>query len=294
MLSARGVTPDQHPLDHEVGVALQQDAIDPRAGVALVGVADQEAPRLLRAGEESPLHPRREEGAASAGEPRVHDELAHRLRLQVALEHAVGGEVAVARDVVGDLLRVDAPDVREQAPPLLVLKERVPLYGRDPRPLAGEHADRELRGGADPPRRLVDENPDRIRRDRPEEHGRPVRPGDLREGLEPLQPVAGRAPDLDRGAPLLDRAQERLARGLAAGGERGGVPGEVDARDLGVRPRLVLGAGALQQLLEGGRGFSHGEIPPLKRPATRRRARRPGPDPRRPRGASRCARPRRR
>ena len=113
---AGGVGGDNHPFDHSMRIALHQDAIDPRSGVALIGVADQVLRLALLAAQKLPLGAGREVGAAAAAQGR----LLHRLD-QLFLAHRQGaGEAGVAAggDVVVDVIRVDDAAAGEQ-PPLL-------------------------------------------------------------------------------------------------------------------------------------------------------------------------------
>ncbi len=68
---AGGEGADQHPLDDAVRVALEHRAVHVGAGVALVGVADEElAAAVGLLGEQLPLEAGREAGAAAAAQPR--------------------------------------------------------------------------------------------------------------------------------------------------------------------------------------------------------------------------------
>ena len=112
VLAAGRVRGDRHRLDHGERVALHDHAVLERAGLGLVGVADQvvRAARLARDG--VPLAPHRERGAAAADEVGV-DDLA---------DHALGAEVdrppqrvvAAVGAVVVEAVGVDAADPPQQ------------------------------------------------------------------------------------------------------------------------------------------------------------------------------------
>ena len=104
---------DRHALDEGERVVLHEDPVLERAGLGLVGVAD-EVVRLGRlAGDGAPLAAGREGRAAATEQARRGDLgddrlAAHRERLRQSLE-------AAGRPVVGEARRVDAADPGEQA-----------------------------------------------------------------------------------------------------------------------------------------------------------------------------------
>ena len=104
---------DEHALDDEVGVALHEDAVDPGAGVAFVGVADEVAGLGGGVAEEVPLAAGGEAGAAASPEAALEHELDDGLGL-----HIEGGNeafVAPVGKVVIDVLGVDLTAVGHQA-----------------------------------------------------------------------------------------------------------------------------------------------------------------------------------
>ena len=120
------VAGDRHGLEDGVGIAFQRGAVHVRAGVALVGVADHVLLALGLLLRELPLHSGREARAAAAAQARLQDLLHHLLRRHLE-EHLLDGLVAVARDVVLDLLRVDDAAVAQHDAVLLLVERDVRL-----------------------------------------------------------------------------------------------------------------------------------------------------------------------
>ena len=120
------VARDRHRLEDRVGVALKSGAVHVRARVALVGVADHVLLALGLLLGELPLHACREARAAAAAKPGlehfVDDLLGRHLE-----EHLLDRLVAVARDVVLDLLGVDHAAVAEHDAVLLLVERDVRL-----------------------------------------------------------------------------------------------------------------------------------------------------------------------
>ena len=112
-LGADGVSGDGHAFDHAVRIAFQHAAVHERAGIAFVGVADDELLVACGLAGELPLSPggeARAAAAAQAGNVHRFDQ-----RLGVVLRDGLGeGLVAVAGDVVVDLLRVDHAAVAQE------------------------------------------------------------------------------------------------------------------------------------------------------------------------------------
>ena len=240
---------DEHALDQQVGVALHQHPVHPRARVAFVGVADQRL-RAGGAGQEVPLHARGEVGPAAPGEPAVGHQLTHALRRLVPFEHARDREVASRRDVVLERLRVGVAQARQQAPLALVREERVLPQRRHARPRARQGADRERRRGAHSAGRLVQQRAGVGGLRWAVQDARSIRPRNLRRGVQPLEPGAGDAPEVHRGAAGRGLALQRLAQRARAGCQRGGVDGDVDARTVGAQPRIVRLLRAFAQCVE--------------------------------------------
>ena len=110
-----------------MGVALESRAVHVRARVALVGVADHVLLALGLLLSELPLHAGREARAAAAAQARL-EHLVDDLLGRHLEEHLLDRLVAVARDVVLDLLGVDHAAVDHAAVPeddaVLLLVER--------------------------------------------------------------------------------------------------------------------------------------------------------------------------
>ena len=120
------VAGDDHGLEDAVGVALQRRAVHVGAGVALVRVADHVLLPLGLGLRELPLEARREAGAAAAAEAGLQHLLDDLLRRHLE-EHLLDRLVAVARDVVLDLLRVDDAAVAQDDAVLLLVERDVRL-----------------------------------------------------------------------------------------------------------------------------------------------------------------------
>ena len=109
-----------------MGVALQRRAVHVRARIALVGVADHVllALRLLLG--ELPLHAGREARAAAPAKARLQHLVDDLLRRHLE-EDLLDRLVAVARDVVLDLLRIDHAAVAQDDAVLLLVERDVRL-----------------------------------------------------------------------------------------------------------------------------------------------------------------------
>ncbi|OPZ46054.1 MAG: hypothetical protein BWY94_00921 [Actinobacteria bacterium ADurb.BinA094] len=103
---------DQHALDDRVRVALEDRAVHERAGVALVGVADEVLDVALALVGELPLDAGREPGAAAAADARVGD-LLDDLLLGHRRERRARRLVAAAGEVLVEALRVDHAHVAQ-------------------------------------------------------------------------------------------------------------------------------------------------------------------------------------
>ena len=129
---------DRHALEHPVRVALEDAAVHEGAGVALVGVADDELPRALGLVDRAPLEAGGVAAAAPAPQARGRDLLDHVERRHLGdglLERLVGA----LGDARLDPLGVDAAGVLEDDLPLLGEEGVVPaleevLRGRARRP----------------------------------------------------------------------------------------------------------------------------------------------------------------
>ena len=116
---AHGIGRDGHAFNHAMRIAFQNAAIHERAGVAFVAVADHVFQVAAGLGHRAPLQAGGIAAAAAPAQSAFGD----------LLDHAVGrhlGErrqqrlVAVARDVVVDLFRIDVAGVLEHHVHLLV------------------------------------------------------------------------------------------------------------------------------------------------------------------------------
>ncbi len=126
LVRAHGVAADDHRLEDGVGIALQGRAVHVRAGVALVRVADHVLLSLGLLGGRLPLDAGGEPGAAAAAEARLLH-LGDNLLGRHLEEHLLERLVAVAGDVVLDLLRVDDAAVAEDDAELLLVERDVRL-----------------------------------------------------------------------------------------------------------------------------------------------------------------------
>ena len=106
-------TGDDHAFDDSVRIAFEDAAVHERAGIALVGVADDELLVALGVASELPLAPSRKPGPATAAKPRGPHRLDHFLGV-VIFNDSGKGLVAVAGDVVLDSLRIDLAAVAKQ------------------------------------------------------------------------------------------------------------------------------------------------------------------------------------
>ena len=120
------VAGDRHRLEDRMGVALESRAVHVRARVALVGVADHVLLALGLLLSELPLHAGREARAAAAAQARLEHLLDDLLGRHLE-EHLLDRLVAVARDVVLDLLGVDHAAVAEHDAVLLLVERDVRL-----------------------------------------------------------------------------------------------------------------------------------------------------------------------
>ena len=111
-LAARREPCDRHRLEHGERVALQELPVLERAGLGLVGVADEVVrPRGLP-GDGLPLDAGRERRAAAADEPRVLHLAQHPLGAE--LERPAEGRVAAVGAVVVEARRVDHADAAQE------------------------------------------------------------------------------------------------------------------------------------------------------------------------------------
>ena len=124
--SADRVAGDRHRLEDRVGVALKSGAVHVRARVALVGVADHVLLALGLLLGELPLHAGREARAAAAAKAGLEHFVDDLLRRHLE-EDLLDRLVAVARDVVLDLLGVDHAAVTEDDAVLLLVEWDVRL-----------------------------------------------------------------------------------------------------------------------------------------------------------------------
>ncbi|MPM40239.1 hypothetical protein SDC9_86879 [bioreactor metagenome] len=119
---------DDHALEYRVGVALKQRAVHERAGVALVGVADDIFLRARRLLAEAPLHACREPAAAAAAESgllHLFDDLLRRHREKDLRKSFV----AVGSDVFLKRVGVDVSAVLEDEAVLLLVEVDVSIVG---------------------------------------------------------------------------------------------------------------------------------------------------------------------
>ena len=129
-LRADGVCADHHAFEHRVGVSLQGAAVHERAGVALVGIADDVF--IIAGGlpAEAPFHPGQEASAAPAPEAGSRNRLYHLFRC-VILQYLLDGLIAARRDVFLNRVGVYDPAVPQDYP-LLLLEEKIVVGGRFP------------------------------------------------------------------------------------------------------------------------------------------------------------------
>ena len=109
---AGDVGADRHALDQGVRIALDLVAVHVGAGIALVGVADQELPLGLGLAQELPLHAGGVAGAAAPAQAGFLDLLVGRLGRAVD-QHLVQGLVAADGDVFLDVVGIDQPGVAQ-------------------------------------------------------------------------------------------------------------------------------------------------------------------------------------
>ena len=100
------------PSISDCGIAFEFVAIHVSAGIALVGVADQELAIPRGLAQELPLQAGREAGAAAAAQPRNLELLVHQFRGAVD-QHLVERLVAADRDIFFDVVRVDQSAVAQ-------------------------------------------------------------------------------------------------------------------------------------------------------------------------------------
>ena len=112
LLGAGDVAADRHALDQRMGIAFEFVAIHIGAGVAFIGVADQELAIRRRLAQELPFQAGRETGAAAAAQPRNLELLVHQLRRAVD-QHLVQRLVAADRDIFFDVVRIDQSAVAQ-------------------------------------------------------------------------------------------------------------------------------------------------------------------------------------
>ena len=208
------VCADKQPLDQHVRVALHDDAIHPRTGVAFIGVAHEVLRFGLRVLEERPLHAGREERTGVAAEGRSLD---HGNQLvAVELRRSEEVRVAAAGDVVIDVVRIDDAAVVHQPARL----EFHPIEIREHRHAVratGDDADRGIGGDAGSSSRC--ECSDGIGADVAVEDALAVGLADFDDRLSPGKSGVARMHDVECGARLGKPRQcrERLAR---TGGDR--------------------------------------------------------------------------
>ena len=129
------VTGDGHGLEDGVGIAFESGAVHVSAGVTLVGVAHHVLLPLRLLLGELPLHSGGEARAAAAAEARL-EHLVDDLLGRHLEEHLLDRLVAVAGDVVLDLLGVDHAAVAQDDAVLLLVERDVGL-GDEVRRLVG-------------------------------------------------------------------------------------------------------------------------------------------------------------
>ena len=132
---ANRVAGDGHCLEDGVGIAFESGAVHVSAGVAFVGVAHHVLLTLGLLLGELPLHSGGEACAAAAAEARL-ENLFDDLLGRHLEEHLLDGFVAVACDVVIDLLWIDHAAVAEHDA-VLLLVERDVRFGNKVRGLVG-------------------------------------------------------------------------------------------------------------------------------------------------------------
>ena len=120
------VARDHHRLEDAMGVAFERRTVHVRARIAFVGVADHVLLALGLLHGEFPLHAGREARAAAAAKAGLQDLLDDILGLHLE-EHLLDRLVAVARNVVIDLLGVDHAAVAEDDAVLLLVERDVRL-----------------------------------------------------------------------------------------------------------------------------------------------------------------------
>ena len=128
-VGADGAGPDHHAFEHGVRVALDDGPVHERAGVALVGVAEDVLLVALGLGGELPLEAGGEAGAAAAAQAALLD-LGHDVRGGHLGEGFGQAGVTVAGDVLVDALRRDPALVAQHAQ-VLPGEERDVLEQRD-------------------------------------------------------------------------------------------------------------------------------------------------------------------
>ena len=124
LVGSDGVTGDDHRFENGVGVAFESGAVHVRAGVALVCVTDHVLLALGLSCGKLPLHTGGEACAAAATETGLKNFLNNLLRRHLE-ENLLDSLVAVACNVVVDLLRVDDAAVSQNDTILLLIERNV-------------------------------------------------------------------------------------------------------------------------------------------------------------------------
>ena len=116
---ANRVSRDRHSLDHAMRIALHHAAIHERAGVAFVAVADHIFHVARGLGYCAPLQSRGIPAAAAPAQSALRDAMNHAVGRHLC-QHCQKRLVAIAGDVVVNLLRVDVARILQHNPHLLV------------------------------------------------------------------------------------------------------------------------------------------------------------------------------
>ena len=123
-MGADGETADQHTFDHVERITFQHAAVHERAGVALVGVADEVADRVGRLRAHLPFLPGRISASASAAQLRAADFVDHPFRV-VLLQHRGQRLEAAVVEILFDAVGIDHTVVTQGHAALAVEKAHV-------------------------------------------------------------------------------------------------------------------------------------------------------------------------
>src|SRR5262249_44395398 len=130
---------DRHALDQRMRVVAEDVAILERAGLALVGVADEVLVACVLLRHEAPLEPGREARAAPSAQRRLLDFGDYRCRRDLFLEHLALRLRAAARYIVGEP-PVAAGEPRHQDGVRAVVEQTVRGVHREALPAAPSSA----------------------------------------------------------------------------------------------------------------------------------------------------------